>query len=101
MAEVLELAHLVDDHRVAQVQVRRGGIEPDLHAQRSVEPETLLELLRLGDFVRAAGDQAERFVDIRHLRFRQPIPHFMFLRRPAPPRRLPGGPAGTTHSRQV
>ena len=33
--EVLEVLHLADEHRVAQVQVRRCRIEPDLHDQRT------------------------------------------------------------------
>ena len=34
MAEVLELPQLVDQHRVAEVQVGRGGIEAGLDPQR-------------------------------------------------------------------
>ncbi|MNG25135.1 hypothetical protein D3C85_559040 [compost metagenome] len=34
MAQVLQLAHLVQHHRVAQVDVRGGGIQPQLDAQR-------------------------------------------------------------------
>ena len=34
MAEFLELPHLVDEHRVPEMQIRRGGIEARLDAQR-------------------------------------------------------------------
>ena len=34
MPQVLQLAHLVEHHRVAQVQVRRGGVHAELDAQR-------------------------------------------------------------------
>ncbi len=33
MAELLEVAQLVEQHGVAQVQVRRGRVEPDLDPQ--------------------------------------------------------------------
>ena len=33
MAELLEVAQLVDQHGVAEVQVRRGGVEAELDAQ--------------------------------------------------------------------
>jgi hypothetical protein len=34
MAQVLKVAHLAQNHRVAQVDVRRRGVEPDLDRQR-------------------------------------------------------------------
>ncbi len=34
MAQVLQLAHLVEHHGVAQVDVRRGRIQPQLDPQR-------------------------------------------------------------------
>ncbi len=34
MAELLKLLHLLDQHRVTQVQIRRGRIEPGFDAQR-------------------------------------------------------------------
>ncbi len=33
MTELLELPHLVEQHGMAQVQIRRGGIEAGLHPQ--------------------------------------------------------------------
>ena len=35
MAELLELAHLINEHRMAQVQIRRGRIKTRLDAQRA------------------------------------------------------------------
>jgi hypothetical protein len=34
VAQVLQLAHLVEHHRVAQVDVGRGRVQPQLDAQR-------------------------------------------------------------------
>ena len=34
VAEVLEVLHLADEHRVAKVEVRRGGVEADLDDKR-------------------------------------------------------------------
>ncbi|MBS1188144.1 MAG: hypothetical protein H6R04_2162 [Burkholderiaceae bacterium] len=33
MAEILQLAHLVQHHRMAKVQIRRGRIKAELDAQ--------------------------------------------------------------------
>ena len=59
MAEVLELPHLVEQHRVAQVQVRRGRVEARLDPQRPAERQPALQLVALEDFVGAAADQFE------------------------------------------
>jgi hypothetical protein len=55
--EVLELPHFVEQHRMAQMQVRRRGIEARLDAQGATELEPGLELITLQDLVRTAGDQ--------------------------------------------
>ena len=55
MAEILELPHLGEQHGVAQVQVRRRGIEADLDAQRLFLAQAFLELARLDDVDGAAG----------------------------------------------
>ena len=34
MAELLKLAHLIEEHRVPEVQVRRGRVKARLDAQR-------------------------------------------------------------------
>ena len=39
MAELLELPHLVQQHGVAEMQVRRGGIEAGLDQQRLAAPQ--------------------------------------------------------------
>ena len=44
MAQVLELAELLQDHRVAEVNVRRRGVQTELHAQRTALRELALEL---------------------------------------------------------
>src|SRR4249920_3750295 len=36
MAELLELLHFLDQHRMTQMQIRRRGIESSFYAQRSV-----------------------------------------------------------------
>ncbi len=66
MAEVLELPHLVEQHGVAEVQIRRRRIEAGLDAQRAAELQARLELLALDDLVGAAADQIERVLQIGH-----------------------------------
>ena len=66
MAEVLELPHLVEQHRVAEMQIRRGRIESGLDPQRAAELEARLELLALDDLVGAAADESERGLQIGH-----------------------------------
>jgi len=45
VAELLEVAQLVDHHRVAQMEVRGGGIEAELHPQLAAARELFRELL--------------------------------------------------------
>jgi hypothetical protein len=45
VAEKLEVAQLVDDHRVAEVQVGRGGVQAELDAQLPAGRQLLLQLL--------------------------------------------------------
>ena len=45
MAEVLELAQLLQDDRVAEVDVRRRRVEAELHAQRTALLRDRLEAL--------------------------------------------------------
>ena len=52
MAEVLELAQLLQDDRVAEVQVRRGRVQPELGPQRTALARGLLE-----PALQAAGGQ--------------------------------------------
>jgi len=67
VAEVLELAHLVEQHGVAEVQVRRGWIESRLHAQRSAKLEPRFQVFALDDFFGAAGDLLERCHRVVHV----------------------------------
>ena len=46
MPELLELPHLVEQHRVSQMQVRRGRIEARLHPQRLAAPQLSDQLRR-------------------------------------------------------
>jgi len=62
VAELLEPAHLVDEHRVAEMEVRRGGIESSLDTQRLAAAELLLQFLFGQDFGDAAFEFGELFV---------------------------------------
>jgi hypothetical protein len=55
--EVLELPHLVEQHGVADVQVRRGRVEAGLDPQRAPDAQARLEFVGLEDFIGAATDQ--------------------------------------------
>ena len=64
MPELLELAHLVEQHRVPEVQVRGGRIEARLHAQRRAALELPGEV-RLGQhLVGAAAQLSDLFLEI-------------------------------------
>ncbi len=67
MAEVLELTHLVQQHRVAQVQVRRGGVEAGLDAQRAAFLQARAQILELEDLVGTAADQGKGFFNRGHV----------------------------------
>jgi hypothetical protein len=41
---VLELAQFAQNHRVAQVDVCRGGVDAELHAQGAIERQLASEL---------------------------------------------------------
>ena len=62
MAGILELAHLVQQDRVAKVQVGRGRIETGLDPQRAPERELFLELGSHQDL----GSAAAQFIDLIH-----------------------------------
>ena len=65
--ELLELAHLVEQHRVPEMQVGGGGIKACLHAQRRATPE-LLHQVRGGEHLaRATVKLCDLFLEIhRH-----------------------------------
>ena len=56
MAQLLELAHLVEQHGVTEVQVRRSGIEAGLDPQRAAKFQPRFQLVALEDFIAAAGN---------------------------------------------
>jgi hypothetical protein len=56
MAQILELAHLVEQHGMAQVKVGRGRVETGLDAQRAPSRRRASSS-SLDDFVGAAADQ--------------------------------------------
>jgi hypothetical protein len=66
VAEVLELAELVDQDRVAEVEVGRGRVESRLHPQgappRQLGPQGVLQQ----NLVRPAPDDFQRLVDRGH-----------------------------------
>ena len=43
MARILERAHPLERDRAADVDVRRGDVDPELHPQRAAEPQLLRE----------------------------------------------------------
>src|SRR5258708_37270619 len=44
MAELLELPQLMDEHRMSQMQVRRGGVEPRLDLERPAALDSLAQV---------------------------------------------------------
>jgi hypothetical protein len=66
MSQILELAHLVEQHRVAEMQVRRGRIEAGLDPQRAAELEPREQIFALDDFFGAATNHVECLVDVVH-----------------------------------
>ena len=81
MSEFLELAHLVDKHRVSDVQIRRGRVEAGLDDQRAAFFQLLAKSAIRQDLLRAAAELAQLNVQIRH-RFFVPVrkaEHFITL----------------------
>ncbi len=66
MTEPLEQRHLVDEHRVPEVQVGRGRVEAGLDAQRLAALQLLLEIGLEQDFGGAAAEFGELFLDGEH-----------------------------------
>ena len=66
MAEVLQLAQLVDQHRVTEVQVRRGRIEARLDAQRFTRLQSVDQFGLDQQFFAAAFDDFELFFQRWH-----------------------------------
>ena len=66
MAEILESAHLVDEHRVAEVQIRRGRIEAGFDAQRLATAQLRQQLRLEQDFRRAALQLGQLLFSCQH-----------------------------------
>ncbi len=66
MAELLELAHLVDEHRVPDVQVGRGRVEAGLDDQRPALPEFGRQSVLGQHLVGAAGQLRNLCLDVAH-----------------------------------
>ena len=54
VAEVLKLPHLVEQHRVPEVQIRRGGVETGFDDESIPASQSRRELLLEQDFLRSA-----------------------------------------------
>ena len=63
VTQVLELAHLLQGHGVAQVQVGARGVNAELDVERATLLELLLEALDRHDCVGARGDDAKLLFD--------------------------------------
>ena len=68
MAKLLEVAQLVDDHGMAEVQIGRGGVEPQLDAQLPPGGEFLFELCLDDQLVRAPTDGLDGLLNGGHIR---------------------------------
>src|SRR3546814_7107899 len=67
VAEVLELPHLVEQHGVADVQVRRGRVEAGLDPQRPARLQPCFELLALENLVGTARRSEEHTSELQSL----------------------------------
>jgi hypothetical protein len=66
VTELLELAHLVDENRVTDMQVGRGGIEAGLYDQRPALFQFRFEPVLGQYFICAAGEFRDLFLDAAH-----------------------------------
>jgi hypothetical protein len=66
VAEVLEVAQLVDQHGMAEVEVGRGRVEAGLDAQRAAGFQFFDQFGLDQQFVGAALDQRQLGVDLGH-----------------------------------
>ncbi len=72
VAELLELPHFVEQHRVAQVEIRRRGVEPRFHLQRFAPLQFLHELRANEHLVRAPVQLGNLFLKSRRPFFVNP-----------------------------
>src|SRR4029077_4457947 len=66
MTEILKLFHLLDQHRVTQVEVRRRGVEPGLNPSRPSSLELTNEVCLRQDLDYTPFDQVKLCMNIRH-----------------------------------
>ena len=66
MAQILELAHLAQRHRVAEMQIGAGGIHAKLDVERLAPLELLQKLLLGNDVRRARFDDTQLFFSRKH-----------------------------------
>ncbi len=65
--ELLELPHFIEQHGVTQVQVRRGRIESGLDMQRFAALQFGNQLTFREQFLRAALELGQLFVEVHHV----------------------------------
>jgi len=58
--QILQLAHLVEQHGMAKVQIRRGRVETRLDAQRAARCKPLFQFVFKQQFMGAALDLSQR-----------------------------------------
>jgi hypothetical protein len=68
----LKLAHFVEQHGMAQVQIRSSRVETGFDPQRSTQLQTRLQIGKLDDFLRATANQLERSSSIVHVYLYKP-----------------------------
>ena len=62
MPEILELAHLVHQHRVTQMQVRGGRVETDLDSKRPTLGQTRLQVFLVENLFSTAQKRGDYLV---------------------------------------
>ena len=72
VAELLEVAQLVDDYRVAEVQVGRRGVQAEFDAQLPAGGELFLQLLLHDQLVAAPTNGLNGLLNGSHSRFEAP-----------------------------
>ena len=63
MAKILQLPQLVDEHRVSEVQIGRGWVEPGLYPQRTTGLEFINEILLNQQLLAPPLDDLQLFFD--------------------------------------
>ncbi len=104
VAEVLELAQLAQHHRVAEVDVRRGGVDAELDAQRPPGFAGGRELLRessLGKARDGVAGEVRRLLGVGHTHVRHRGPMLGLSSRRLGPSRAVLGAAGAPSFRRT